>query len=103
MTATEKPVYSIIAEDLLKAPEVRAIYEGYPGNFGETLLDIASLRILGRERPIPCPNWAKELKGDDYDQHEAIAADMKALRKLGAVGFRYYEEKNHGNGTAPQE
>ena len=98
---TGKPVWFLIAENLLNAPEVRAIYEGYPGNFGETLLCLASMRILGRERPIPCPEWARELKEEEYDQPEAISSDLKELRKWGTAGFRYYDEKNHGNhGTA---
>jgi hypothetical protein len=99
---TEKPFLFVEAARLLEAPEVKAIYEGYPGNFGETLIELASLRILGRERPVPLANWAKELKKeDDSDQPAEIADDIKAMRRVGAVGWRYYEEKNHGNhGTA---
>jgi len=99
---TEHPVWFIIGENLLNIPEVREIYQDYPGNFGETLLCLASLRILGRERPIPCAEWAKELKGDDPDQPVEIAEDIKALRRWGStIGFRYFEEGQHGNhGTA---
>ncbi|MHC5034430.1 MAG: hypothetical protein ACYTFZ_05295, partial [Planctomycetota bacterium] len=78
------------------------IYEGYPGNFGETLLELASLRLLGRERATPYPEWARELKsGGGGDQPEGIFEDVVALRRAGAIGFRYHEEAHHGNhGTA---
>jgi len=100
---TEVPFWMIEGERLLHLPEVKAIYEGYPGNFGETLIGLASLKILGRERPIPCPAWSKELKGDDGegDQPREITKDVNTLRGFGAMGWRYHEEKNHGNhGTA---
>ncbi|MFB3828550.1 MAG: creatininase family protein [Bryobacteraceae bacterium] len=99
---TETPYFYLQGSRLLEAPQIRAMYQGYPGNFGETLIELASLRILGRERPIPLANWAKEIKPDDGgDQPSAIAADMRAMRRFGAVGWRYFEEKNHGNhGTA---
>jgi len=100
----EVPFWCVEAERALDHPEVKAIHEGYPGNFGETLLGLASLKILGRERAIPCPKWAKEKKADDPgegDQPADIFSDVRALRAWGAVGFRYYEERNHGNhGTA---
>ena len=50
---TERPFWFVEAARLLEAPEVKALYEGYPGNFGETLIELASLRILGRERAVP--------------------------------------------------
>ena len=99
---TEIPFWLIEAERALSRPAVRAIYEDYPGNFGETLLGLASLKILG-QRPIPCARWAGEPKGDDGEgDHPAeIFQDVSALRQWGAVGFRYHEEKHHGNhGTA---
>ena len=97
----EKPVYFVVAENLLNDPAVKILYEGYPGNFGETLLELASLRIIGRERPIPYPEWAKETKGDDPDQPREITNDVTEMRKYGSVGFRYFEEGQHGNhGTA---
>ena len=97
---TEHPVWFIIGENLLNIPEVKDIYRDYPGNFGETLLCLASLRILGRERPIPCPEWAKEIKtGEGGDQPTEIRDDIKALRSWGStIGFRYFEESQHGNG-----
>jgi hypothetical protein len=94
---TEKPVWFVSASRALQLPEVKALYDGYPGNFGETQLALASLRILGRERPIPLESWAKEIKAEGLDQPDEIAADVTAMRKLGAVGFRYHEESNHGN------
>lgn len=99
---TEHPFWFIEAARLLNAPEVKALYEGYPGNFGETLIGLASLKILGRERPIPMARWARELKrDDDHDQPDDIAPDIAALRQWGTVGFRYFEEGQHGNhGTA---
>ena len=99
---TERPFWFVEAARLLDAPEVKAIYEGYPGNFGETLLELASLRLLGRERATPYADWARELKPNGgADQPKEIAADVVALRRAGAVGFRYHEEAHHGNhGTA---
>jgi hypothetical protein len=95
---TEHPFWLIIGENVLSAPEVKAITEGYPGNFGETQIDAASLKILGRARPIPCAKWAKELKkDDDGDQPAEIASDVVTLRRTGTIGWRYHEEKNHGN------
>ena len=99
---TERPFWFVEAARLLDAPEVRAIYEGYPGSFGETLLELASLRLLGRERETPYPEWAREPKSHEGgDQPEEIFQDVVALRRAGAVGFRYHEEGHHGNhGTA---
>ena len=103
---TEDAYLFLEAARLLDTPEVKALYEGYPGNFGETLIELASLRILGRERPMPMADWARELKPEDGegDQPAEVFADVVALRRLGAIGFRYYEERNHGNhGTAGLE
>ena len=99
---TEKPFWFVEAARLLDAPEVKAIYEDYPGNFGETLLELASLRLLGRGRETPYPEWAREIKSDEGgDQPEEIFEDIVALRRAGAMGFRYHEEAHHGNhGTA---
>jgi creatinine amidohydrolase/Fe(II)-dependent formamide hydrolase-like protein len=99
---TERPFWFVEAARLLDAPEVKAIYEGYPGSFGETLLELASLRILGRERETPHAEWAREIKSSEGgDQPAEIFADVVALRRAGAMGFRYHEEAHHGNhGTA---
>ncbi len=95
---TERPVWLLIGERLLHDPAVHALYENYPGNFGETQIGLASLKILGRERPVPYPEWARERKVDtDPDQPLEIAEDVRALRTFGTVGFRYFEEANHGN------
>jgi hypothetical protein len=83
---------------ILEAPEIRKMYAGYPGNFGETQIELASLRILGRERPIPAANWAREVhKGEGGDQPKELAEDTRVLRRWGAVGWRYFEEGQHGN------
>ncbi|MBN2290522.1 MAG: hypothetical protein JXQ83_14405 [Candidatus Glassbacteria bacterium] len=101
---TEQPFWFIECERLLADPEVKAIYEGYPGNFGETQLGLAALKILGRERPIPAAGWAREIdskRDGKGDQPDEIRNDVVAMRTLGSVGFRYHEEGNHGNhGTA---
>ena len=99
---TEVPYFYLQASRLLENPEIKAMYEGYPGNFGETVLEMASLRILGRERPIPVADWTRETKPSGYlDQPAEIAEDMRQMRKAGAVGWRYFEEKQHGgSGTA---
>jgi creatinine amidohydrolase len=94
---TEKPVWFVSASRALQLPEVKALYDGYPGKFGETQLALASLKILGRQRPIPLESWAKEIKAEAFDQPDEIAADVTEMRRLGAVGFRYHEESNHGN------
>lgn len=95
---TEKPVWLLIAERLLRDSAVHALFENYPGNFGETQIGLASLKILGRGRSVPYPEWAKEKKqDDDPDQPAEIAEDVRKLRTFGAIGFRYFEEKNHGN------
>jgi len=101
---TGHPFWYIEGEKLLTIPEVAAIYQDYPGNFGETLLCLAAMNILGRERPIPAENWAREIDSkiaDKGDQPDEIRDDVVAMRTLGQVGFRYYEEGQHGNhGTA---
>jgi hypothetical protein len=99
---TETPYFYLQGSRLLEAPEIRAMYAGYPGNFGETLVELASLRILGRERPAPLENWAREIKrGDEGDQPAELADDIRQMRRFGAVGWRYFEEGQHGNhGTA---
>jgi len=95
---TEKPVWLLIGERLLRESAVHALFKDYPGNFGETQIGLGSLKILGRGRPVPYPEWAREKKADnDPDQPVEIAEDVRKLRTLGAVGFRYFEEKNHGN------
>jgi creatinine amidohydrolase/Fe(II)-dependent formamide hydrolase-like protein len=94
---SEKPVWFVSASRALELPEVKSLYSGYPGKFGETQLALASMKILGRERPIPLERWARETKTESHDQPDEIAADVSALRKLGAVGFRYHDEGNHGN------
>lgn len=100
---TEQAFLFIDCSIALEHPDVRAIWKGYPGNFGETVIGLASLKILGRQRPIPVPNWAAEIKPPDNegDQPADIHPDVAALRSAGMVGWRYYEERNHGNhGTA---
>jgi hypothetical protein len=99
---TETPYFYMQGSRILEAPEIKAMYQGYPGNFGETLIELPSLRILGRERAIPLPNWARERKhGDGGDQPAGIRDDVREMKKFGTVGWRYFEEKNHGNhGTA---
>ena len=95
-----RPFWSIVGERLLTAPEVSAIYKDYPGNFGETLLCLASMKILGRERPIPAASWAKDInnrKNEEWDQPPEIQDDINEIRKWGDIGFRYYEEGQHGN------
>src|SRR5690349_3335793 len=59
---TEVPYFYLQGSKLLDLPEVKAMYAGYPGNFGETVIELASLRILGRERAIPLADWAREPK-----------------------------------------
>src|SRR6185295_14343129 len=85
------------ASRILEDPQIKAMYAGYPGNFGETVIELASLRILGRERPIPLADWARETKpGNSLDQPSEIAEDVHQMRRVGAEGFRYFEEKQHG-------
>ena len=94
---TEKPVWLLIADRLLEAPEVKEMYAGYPGQFGETLIELASLKVLGRTPLIRYPEWARTPKPPEPDQPPEITDDVNALRKWGTVGFRYYAEGEHGN------
>jgi hypothetical protein len=99
---TGRPVWFVEAARLLDHPQIRSLYQGYPGNFGETVIGLASLKALGRQRPIPLAGWARELKTDgEGDQPAEVFDTVVSLRRWGSIGFRYYEEKNHGNhGTA---
>lgn len=94
---TDVPFWMIEAVRLLALPEVKVLWKDYPAPFGETQLEMAALRILGRERPVPCADWAKELKTDDGDLPDDVHDDVVNLRTLGTVGWYYVEEKNHGN------
>src|SRR5207244_5338469 len=94
---TEVPYFYLQASRILELPEIKAMYAGYPGNFGETVIEMASLRILGRERPIPVADWTRETKPSaNPDQPAEIVDDIRQMRRVGAVGFRYFEEKQHG-------
>jgi creatinine amidohydrolase/Fe(II)-dependent formamide hydrolase-like protein len=94
---TERPVWLLIAERLLELPEAKGLYEGYPGSFGETVIELASLEVLGKRATIRYPEWARAKKNPDPDQPRAIAEDVDRLRRLGAIGFRYHDEAEHGN------
>jgi len=94
---TEHPIWLLSGEKLLAEPAVKAVSRGYPAEMGETQLAFAALKVLGRERAVPYPDWAREVKKDEPDQPPEIAADVARLRHFGAVGFRFYEEGNHGN------
>jgi hypothetical protein len=96
---TEVPYFYLQGSRILDLPEIRKMYEGYPGNFGEAVIEMASLRILGRERPIPVAGWTKETKpANNPDQPAELLEDMRKIRKVGAVGWRYIEETHHGAG-----
>ena len=99
---TEVPYFYLQGSKILDHPEIKAMYAGYPGNFGETVIELASLRILGRERPIPAANWARETKPANHpDNPPPILDDVRQMRRVGAVGWRYLDEKHHGgSGTA---
>jgi len=94
---TEVPVWLLIADKLLDEPEVKAMYAGYPGQFGETLIELASLEVLGRVPLVRYPEWARVPKPPVADQPREITDDVMALRRWGTVGFRYHEEGEHGN------
>jgi creatinine amidohydrolase/Fe(II)-dependent formamide hydrolase-like protein len=94
---TEKPVWLLIADKLLETPEVKELYAGYPGQFGETLIEMASLKVLGRAPLVRYPEWARVPKPSEPDQPDEITADMNVLRKWGTIGFRYHAEGQHGN------
>jgi creatinine amidohydrolase/Fe(II)-dependent formamide hydrolase-like protein len=94
---TELPVLHLVADKILEDPEVKKIYADYPGQFGETLLELASLKVLGRDPVIRYPEFAKVPKGEGKDQPPDIHADAHMMRKWGTVGFRYHHEGEHGN------
>lgn len=94
---TERPIWLLIADKLLEEPEIRRMYASYPGQFGETLIELASLKVLGREPLIRYPEWARVVKPPEPDQPPEITADVDKLRTWGTVGFRYHAEGEHGN------
>lgn len=98
---TEKPVWFIVGREILETSDAKKLFDDYPGVFGEAVIDQASLKILGRQRPIPYPDWAKKPEPYERDQPAEIAGDIKELRRWGNIGFRYFEERQHGlHGTA---
>ena len=94
---TERPVWLLIADRLLESPEVKEIYAGYPGRFGETLIELASLKVLGKRPVLRYPESAREVKKQEPDQPRGITDDVNALRAWGAIGFRYHAESEHGD------
>ena len=77
-----RPFWSIVGERLLTAPEVSAIYKDYPGNFGETLICLASMKILGRERPIPAASWAQDINNrKNEEKQETIKKEREKITK----------------------
>jgi creatinine amidohydrolase/Fe(II)-dependent formamide hydrolase-like protein len=94
---TEKPVWLLIADKILDEPEVRQIYSRSTPDFGEALLELASLKVIGKRPLIRYPQWAREVTASQPDQPAAIHADMHVMRKWGTVGFRYHAEPEHGN------
>lgn len=93
---TEKPVWCIVARQILENSEAKKFFNGYPGELGEAVIDQASLKVLGRQRPVPHPDWAKSADQNESDQPQEIRDDIKELRRWGSVGFRYFEERQHG-------
>jgi hypothetical protein len=90
-------VLLLVADKILEEPEVKKIHEGYPGQFGETLLELASLKVLGRDPVIRYPEFARVPRAESKDQPPEIHADAHMMRKWGTVGFRYHNEGEHGN------
>src|SRR5450759_3078518 len=97
---TEIPSFFISARHALELPEVKELWRGYPGNFNEQQIDLASLRILGRERPIPLASWSREIKTDkDTDQPAENRAGCHRHAKMGSRRiplFRREESRQHG-------
>jgi creatinine amidohydrolase/Fe(II)-dependent formamide hydrolase-like protein len=94
---TERPVWLLIADRLLEEPDVKRMYAGYPGQFGETLIELASLKVLGKQPLIRYPEFARAIKPAEPDQPSAITEDVNDLRRWGTIGFRYHAEGEHGN------
>lgn len=94
--STGKPVWFITARQVLERSGAKKLFDGYPGKLGEAVIDQACLKILGRPRPIPCPEMAMDGDHDEPDQPAEIAGDLLELRRWGAAGFRYFEERQHG-------
>jgi len=94
---TEKPCFFISARRAFDLPEVQELWRGYPGNFDEQQIDLASLRYWvasGRSRWKAGPR-NQNRRGTRSARRDR--PDIAAMRKWGVVGFRYFEEKNHGN------
>ena len=98
---TEEPAWLLVADRLLEMPEVKGMLEGYPGRFGENLIELASLRVLGKRSEVRFPELSRQTGRPEVDQPAEIAEDVGELRRMGAIGFRYHAESNHDNhGTA---
>jgi len=70
--------------------------EGYPGSFGETLICLAALKLLGA-RGDPAGHVAKEIKQDEDGTCRGDPFGRGDAAEAGMVGWRYHQEKNHGN------
>lgn len=93
---TEKPVWLVVARQILETSGAKKLFDNYPGELGEAVIDQASLKIVSRLRPVPNPDLAKKACASESDQPVEIEDDMRELRKWGSVGFRYFEERQHG-------
>jgi len=71
---------------ILDTPEIKAMYAGYPANFAETLIELASLRILGRERPTRGSGGRESPRRRESYQPPEIAEDVRQAKQFGTVG-----------------
>lgn len=93
----EIPVAALVASKGMSSEAVRKLLQDYPGSAGEAIIDYASLRLLGRERPIAEPELARKGLKSGEDQNPEIREAIRILRSRGTRGFRYDTEREHAS------
>jgi creatinine amidohydrolase/Fe(II)-dependent formamide hydrolase-like protein len=93
----EIPVAALVASKGMASEAVKKLLQDYPGSAGEAIIDYASLRLLGRERPIAEPELARKGLKSGEDQNPEIREAIRILRSRGTRGFRYDTEREHAS------
>ena len=93
----ELPVAALVASKGMSSDPVKKLLQDYPGSAGEAIIDYASVRLLGRERPIAEPELARKGLKSGEDQNPEIREAIRTLRSRGTRGFRYDTEREHAS------